>query len=431
MFGEDDALYSDRRGTVDPLVSLLMGGAGPHAPRQQAMAPEMPAPDIPATIPQSAYDPLQSLIGTRSMAGPSPPKQTRGDMFRTMLSTFIYSLGEGMKASGTGPGANIRGAGAALVAPFERADLQRQIGLRERQVASQEASAKALEDLRAAQEQALIPSIEVQGPNGEALKIAPRDLGAYIAKGFWLKGMQIAATTKKETTAATIASKEKIEANKLSARKKLDAAKTELAKAQAEVAQGKVDPESPLYQQKEREINARIQAAQANIALRERSLELSIERMNRPTTAARDRASFAAGLREHIPDVIEQINALDRQGKLGAISGRFNEFMTGKVGADDPDFAQLRTSLGLLQTGMMVPHVGARGGVQLIKKFEGLINQGKASAGNLKASLGEMDKFLETYSRLPEIQREQQSGRGAKQTGGTGKKWNAKTGRYE
>jgi len=234
--------------------------------------------------------------------------------------------------------------------------------------------------------------------------IPPSKVSEYLGQGFRFKGVQATVEGKKETTAATLASQERRTEAQIGSRKDLIAAQTELAQWRTQAIKEGLDPNSPVFQQKERALQSRIEMAQQGLALREKSLELAIERMYRPTTAARDRASFAESLREHIPDIKEQIDTLDRQGKLGAIAGRWNEFMTGTVGADDPDIAQLRTSIGLIQTGMMVPHVGARGGVQLIKKFEGLVNSGRMSAGNMKAALGEMDKFLEGYARLPEVQ---------------------------
>jgi len=55
------------------------------------------------------------------------------DVFENFLSDFLQSFSAGISASGHGPGANLRGAGAAMQAPFQRSvqlsELQQQRGL--------------------------------------------------------------------------------------------------------------------------------------------------------------------------------------------------------------------------------------------------------------------------------------------------------------
>ena len=64
------------------------------------------------------------------------------------------------------------------------------------------------------------------------------------------------------------------------------------------------------------------------------------------------------------------------------------------------EFAFVNMQLaGMLQSGMMVPHVGARGGTTLIAKFKGMVDSGKMDATGLTVGLGEWKKFLTTYSK--------------------------------
>lgn len=126
---------------------------------------------------------------------------------------------------------------------------------------------------------------------------------------------------------------------------------------------------------------------------------------NVPTASTRSRSEFATGLIPGVDRGMTYIQQIDPK-KLGWLKGRYNELIAGKLGGgldDDPDISRLRTNIGLIQTGMMVPHVGARGGTQLIAKFKDMIDSGKASPAQLTASLGEMRKFLVTYAHEGEI----------------------------
>lgn len=116
------------------------------------------------------------------------------------------------------------------------------------------------------------------------------------------------------------------------------------------------------------------------------------------TSQMEARGESAAVLVPSVLDAMTQIDNLDAQGKLGALAGRYNEFIAGKVGAGDPDFARLRTTIALLQTGLMVPHVGARGGVRLLEHFKAQFNTGYMSAATLKASLSAIEDFLRKYA---------------------------------
>jgi hypothetical protein len=81
------------------------------------------------------------------------------------------------------------------------------------------------------------------------------------------------------------------------------------------------------------------------------------------------------------------------QTQLGPAAGRWSEYMTGKVGADDPNFTRLRTNVALLQTLLMRMHVGARGGQEMMQHFKGIIDVGKQSPGNLLAALDVIDSY--------------------------------------
>lgn len=86
--------------------------------------------------------------------------------------------------------------------------------------------------------------------------------------------------------------------------------------------------------------------------------------------------------------IMQLVDKLDKEGKLGPVASRWNEFMSGKVGAGDPDVAALRAKMGLSTTLLMQAHVGSRGSAQMLEHFEDLANQKKLDGPTLKAALG-------------------------------------------
>jgi hypothetical protein len=108
--------------------------------------------------------------------------------------------------------------------------------------------------------------------------------------------------------------------------------------------------------------------------------------------------STTQGMKEAAPKVLDLIDRIDpmitsQQRSLGPLAGRWSEFMSGKVGAPNPEFIKLRTDIGLLQTLLMRMHVGARGGRDMMAHFTGLIDSGKQSPENLHAALTEMREY--------------------------------------
>jgi len=86
--------------------------------------------------------------------------------------------------------------------------------------------------------------------------------------------------------------------------------------------------------------------------------------------------------------IMQLVDKLDKEGKLGAVASRWNEFMAGKVGAGDPEVSALRAKMGLSTTLLMQAHVGNRGSSQMLEHFEDLANQKKLDGPTLKAALG-------------------------------------------
>lgn len=102
----------------------------------------------------------------------------------------------------------------------------------------------------------------------------------------------------------------------------------------------------------------------------------------------------------HISNLEEQIKKMGEEGKLHDIQGRWNDFMTGKAGFDDPEFAALRANLGLFNTGLMKAHVGGRGGQMLLEHFEDMANAKTMSAASLLGAISAEKEWLDAYATM-------------------------------
>jgi hypothetical protein len=98
--------------------------------------------------------------------------------------------------------------------------------------------------------------------------------------------------------------------------------------------------------------------------------------------------------------VNQDIRELDAKGKLGVAASRWNDFLAGKVG-DEPDFAKLRTDMGLLGTALMQAHVGARGSHEMLEHFKSLADYRISDAATLRSALGREYNYVTEKAMLP------------------------------
>jgi len=115
----------------------------------------------------------------------------------------------------------------------------------------------------------------------------------------------------------------------------------------------------------------------------------------RLTNATRTMVEAAPKVKGFIKRIEPLIADLEKSGSLGPGAGRWNEFWTGRVGADNPQFTRLRTDVGLLTTLLMRMHVGARGGEYIMQHFSDIINSGKQSPNNMRAALEEIGSYAD------------------------------------
>ena len=83
----------------------------------------------------------------------------------------------------------------------------------------------------------------------------------------------------------------------------------------------------------------------------------------------------------------------DEIKNLGPLSSRWREFWAGKIGAPDPRFIELKTNLNLLKTKLSQMHVGAQGGIEMVKHFGELVEGGKQSPENMLSALDTIEKY--------------------------------------
>ena len=107
-----------------------------------------------------------------------------------------------------------------------------------------------------------------------------------------------------------------------------------------------------------------------------------------PTPNARNSAQFAEDVTKKIDDIEPLVGQLNQSGALGPLSGRWSEFLAGKIGSGDPQFARLKSEMDVLSKAVMRMHGfrnaeqanqfiaeqlnGAKDGAQLIGTLEGL-----------------------------------------------------------
>lgn len=83
--------------------------------------------------------------------------------------------------------------------------------------------------------------------------------------------------------------------------------------------------------------------------------------------------------------ITQLINKMDKDGKLGPLAGRWNDFMTKDWGSGDADYAALRTKLDLSSTLLGSVHTG-RLGPYLLENLASLAQAGKMDGPTLKSA---------------------------------------------
>jgi hypothetical protein len=150
--------------------------------------------------------------------------------------------------------------------------------------------------------------------------------------------------------------------------------------------------------------------------------------MNRPTSQQRNVQAQAGIAAQGIPEVVSEIDKLKDQ--LGPVSGRWNEFMQGRVGMENPEMAGLRADLLMVSSAVALAHARGRLPENLRAEFDSAINAPKQDPENLKAVLNHILPWMQRMEKMTDQPNQPSVGGGGNKAGG-GKKWNALKGVYE
>ena len=113
--------------------------------------------------------------------------------------------------------------------------------------------------------------------------------------------------------------------------------------------------------------------------------QTGLNAVNTPTTQQRTAAGRAATVVAMTPDILQELDALGP--KLGPIMGHWNDFWQGRIGANDPDFAGLKSDLTMFSSAVALAHAVGRLPENLREEFDHMINAPKQTPENIKATI--------------------------------------------
>ena len=113
--------------------------------------------------------------------------------------------------------------------------------------------------------------------------------------------------------------------------------------------------------------------------------------MNTPTTQMRNVGAQASLVHEQTPQLLQQIDQM--KDALGPVSGRWNEYMQGKIGMDNRQFADLRANLLMYSSAVALMHARGRLPENLREEFDRAINAPKQTPANLEAVIKRIDQW--------------------------------------
>lgn len=114
------------------------------------------------------------------------------------------------------------------------------------------------------------------------------------------------------------------------------------------------------------------------------------------TGSTKSQAQASTAVAEHIPDFQKAVQSLAARGELGPVMGRLNTYLEQGYGGSDKDVAEFITTVGLLKSGAVRAHFGARGGQQMLARFDSMLNTAQTPEA-LLGSINAIDSFLKGY----------------------------------
>lgn len=384
---------------LDPnsLAALLQQTMTPNPDVQQQASPmggELQAPpptqqpQVSSTPPRSNQPPrmggmpliaqyIQGMIkgGTQGGIGPSGyPQQptSRGDMTLNFLGQFLGNLAQGLSQAGHGPGANLRGFGAAVQAPYQRS-------LQDFQVQQQAQEQQA----RIAQQQAQTELAQAQA--GQYKNLMQTPLGPMSpALAMRLYPEMIRSQTQKEIAGERITSAEDLKKLGIQAQKELAGQK--LAQQLGEFKQTQ---EYRIWKEK---LDKDTQLKVANITAGKAPAQML------------QTAAYADGGLTMMADAKAAMDRLEARGVMGSsvAQNKVENWIFGK-GLVDPslpaqdraDIGKLRAALGYTSSAAMRAHTG-RTSQEIYQDFKDRLGAGQDWTA-LKGAMEETDTLLSHY----------------------------------
>ena len=127
---------------------------------------------------------------------------------------------------------------------------------------------------------------------------------------------------------------------------------------------------------------------------------------NRLTAATQQLGEAAQMLLPKFDSVLAQLEDPAYREQLGLVMSRWQDFLLGTLGTGvSEEFADLSTTVSMLNTGTMRAHVGARGSEGMLAYFKNLMNPPQMDANTLRTSLRAVRNFLSTYADRLELVR--------------------------
>ena len=97
---------------------------------------------------------------------------------------------------------------------------------------------------------------------------------------------------------------------------------------------------------------------------------------------------------------------------MGPLMGRWNDFMQGKVGSENPDFAALRMDLTLMGTAVALAQVRKDGCLEnLREEFDRAINAPQQTPENLEAAIKAVQPWMARMQEAGQVPHSQESGK--------------------
>lgn len=118
----------------------------------------------------------------------------------------------------------------------------------------------------------------------------------------------------------------------------------------------------------------------------------------KPTTQMRNVGAQAQVAVDGIPGVVDEITRM--KDSLGPIVGRWNDFIQGKVGTENPEFAGLRADLLMLSSAVALAHARGRLPENLREEFDQMINAPKQTADNIISVINHIKPWMKRLSDI-------------------------------